>query len=625
MVDAQVRDLEQVVRVFERPFPPPANTSPAGLEAALARLQAKKQEWADLPIPARIEILDQIHKELPKVEDRWVAIGMAAKGSRPRTMAEGEEWFALTVVYRQLRYLRKTLIDIQRYGQPRLPAKLCWKDAGRWRAELIPQNWQDRLALLGIRAEAWIKDSYKGDGPAMASFYRAAQPVGKVALVLGAGNVASLPAGDFLNKLFVEGQVVLFKTNPVNSYLGDLLKEGFRALVEPGYLQIVHGGAETGAFLSQHPLVDEVHLTGSDRTYEAVMFGLGEDGQKRKQEKKPILQKRFTAELGNVSPVIIVPGPWSRRDIRKQAEKYGTALTANAGFSCVTPRVFIQMQSWDKREELNTAIADYLASIETRQAYYPAAENLHAEFTSNHPEALQLGAPKAGELPWTFVPEVDSSDRDDICFRREAFLGLFAETALDAESVVDYIGKAVEFANENLWGSLCASIVVHPKSLKDPLVAAAVEKAIADLRYGSVVVNHWGAIAYYLAITPWGAFPGHEPYDIQSGMAKVHNPLMFDEAEKSVIYAPFISIPDPYTASAKNSHRYYRQDTRYQHEPNIGNLVKCCGRQRAARNKRECFGVEAKESLLSAVARAGPEKQFGCIEGRPKATKQSIL
>jgi acyl-CoA reductase-like NAD-dependent aldehyde dehydrogenase len=574
MTDARVQNPPELVRVFEQPFPPQPDTPRAELEAALAKLQAKKQEWADLPVRARIEILDQIHKDLPTIEDRWVAIGMAAKGSRPRTMAEGEEWFALTVMYRYLRYLRKTLVDIERHGQPRLPGKLCWKDAGYWRVELVPQNWHDRLSLLGIRAEARIKDNYKGDVPAMATFYQQENPVGKVALVLGAGNVASLPAGDFLNKLFVEGQVVIFKSNPVNSYLGDLLEEGFRALVEPGYLQIVHGGSETGAYLSQHPLVDEVHLTGSDRTYEAVTFGLGDEGRQRKFAKSPILHKRFTAELGNISPVIIVPGPWTKRDIRKQAEKYGTALIANAGFSCVTPRMFIQMKGWEKREAFNAAIADYLSSLETRQAYYPGAENLHAEFTKRHPDALQLGEPKAGELPWTFIPEVDPSNRDDICFKREAFLGLFGETAIDADGVVDFIGKAVAFANENLWGTLCASIVVHPRSMKDPFIAAAVEKAIADLRYGSVVVNHWGAIAYYMAVTPWGAYPGHDMYDIQSGIGKVHNPLMFAEAEKSVTRAPFISIPDPYTATATRSYSYYRRDTRYQHEPSVRNLLK---------------------------------------------------
>ena len=570
----QVQNPTRVVNVIGKLTPPPPQTPADEVEAALVTLQTAKQPWADLPISDRIKILDQIHFDLPGVESRWVAIGMAAKGSRPHTMAEGEEWFALTVMYRYLRYLRNTLLDIAMTGQPKLPGKLCWKDAGYWKAELVPQNWQDRVSLLGIRAEAWIKDSYKGDVPAMAAFYRQEKPVGKVALVLGAGNVASIPAGDFLNKLFVEGQVVLFKMNPVNSYLADLLKEGFRALVEPGYLQIVHGGPALGTYLSQHLLVDEIHLTGSDRTYEAVAFGNGEEGKQRKKEKSPVLQKRFTAELGNISPVIVVPGPWSQRDIRKQAAKYATALVANAGFSCVTPRVFIQMENWNQRDTFNSAISDYLSKVETRKAYYPGAENLHQEFTQSHPEAKQLGGPGAGELSWTFIPKVDSTNFEDICFRREAFLGLFAETALDAEDPIDFLAKAVKFANNQLWGSLCASIVVHPKSLRDPLMVAAIEKAITDLRYGSVVVNHWGAVAYYMAITPWGAYPGHEMHDIQSGIGKVHNPLMFDQAEKSVIRAPFISIPDPYVAHAKRSYQYFRRDTRYQHEPGVGNLLK---------------------------------------------------
>jgi hypothetical protein len=408
----------------------------------------------------------------------------------------------------------------------------------------------------------------------MAAFYRQADPEGKVALVLGAGNVASLAPGDFLHKLFVEGCVVLFKTNPVNSYLGPLLAEGFRALVEPGYLQIVNGGAEVGAQLTQHSLVDEVHLTGSDRTYEAILFGPGEEGQVRKRQKQPTLNKRVTAELGNVSPVIVVPGPWSPRDIRKQAAKYGTALVANAGFNCITPRVFIQMKGWGKRHAFNKALADYLAPIETRSAYYPEAIRLHAEFTAGHHGALQLGASKAGDLPWTFIPEIDPANSAEICFRREAFFGLFAETAIDAENAVDFLGKAVEFANQQLWGSLCASIVVHPRSLKDPLITAAIDRATADLRYGSVVINHWGALAYYMALTPWGAYPGSEPHDIQSGVGKVNNPLMFDEAEKSVLWAPFISIPDPYVATAKRNYKYFRQDTRYQARPTPLNLVK---------------------------------------------------
>ena len=45
-----------------------------------------------------------------------------------------------------------------------------------------------------------------------------------VALVLGAGNQASVIAGDILYKLIHEDQVVIVKTNPVNEYVGKYLE-----------------------------------------------------------------------------------------------------------------------------------------------------------------------------------------------------------------------------------------------------------------------------------------------------------------------------------------------------------------------------------------------------------------
>jgi acyl-CoA reductase-like NAD-dependent aldehyde dehydrogenase len=73
--------------------------------------------------------------------------------------------------------------------------------------------------------------------------------------------------------LVVELQVVILKMNPVNAYLGPLLEAGFQALVQRGVLRIVYGGAAERAYLCQHPAVDTIHMTGSDRTFEAIVFG----------------------------------------------------------------------------------------------------------------------------------------------------------------------------------------------------------------------------------------------------------------------------------------------------------------------------------------------------------------
>ena len=38
-------------------------------------------------------------------------------------------------------------------------------------------------------------------------------------------------------------------------------------------MEIVHGGTEAGIFLSNHSAVTHIHLTGSGKTYDAVVWG----------------------------------------------------------------------------------------------------------------------------------------------------------------------------------------------------------------------------------------------------------------------------------------------------------------------------------------------------------------
>jgi hypothetical protein len=164
----------------------------------------------------------------------------------------------------------------------------------------------------------------------------------------------------------------------------------------------------------------------------------------------------------------------------------------------------------------------------------------------DHPRrAERFGRDRDGHLPWVLIADLPPDAGGEACFSTETFAGVMAETALEAESVPEFIARAVEFANERLWGTLSASLLVHPRSLRDPAVAAAVERGIADLRYGTVTVNQWAAVGYGLVVTPWGAFPGHDVYDIQSGAGVVHNTLMFDRPQKTVVRVPFRVWPKP--------------------------------------------------------------------------------
>jgi acyl-CoA reductase-like NAD-dependent aldehyde dehydrogenase len=534
-------------------FPTTANggtpSTQADMQTALQALQAHKDAWVALTIRERIALLDRLSADFSALAPRWVAACLRAKGVAADSLASGEEWLAGPwPVLKNMRQLRRALLDIEQCGHPRIAGAVCTRPDGQVVARVFPQTVYDRIFFAGISGEVWMEPGVTSEElpVTQAVAYQRQEHSGKVALVLGAGNVSSIGPMDILYKLFVEDQVVIFKSNPVNAYLDPLLTEGFRALIEPGFLAVSHGGAAQGAYLCNHPGVDEIHITGSDKTYDAVVFGTGEAGAARKRAAAPLLKKRVTGELGNVSPIIIVPGPWGSADIAYQAEHIVSTLTNNAGFNCNATRVIVNAAGWEQRALLLQHIRGLLECVPTRRAFYPGAHARQRAFVAAHSEGSeQIGSYSEGELPWTLIKGVNSQGADEICFTSEAFCALFAETTLAASSVAEYIERAVAFANERLWGSLNATLLVHPRSLKDPAVAAAVERAVAGLRYGAIGVNYWAGTAFALGVTTWGAYPGHTIDAIQSGCGVVHNTLMFSRAQKSVLRAPFRSTPKP--------------------------------------------------------------------------------
>jgi hypothetical protein len=134
-----------------------------------------------------------------------------------------------------------------------------------------------------------------------------------------------------------------------------------------------------------------------------------------------------------------------------------------------------------------------------------------------------------------------------------------AEIGLPASDPADFLDRAVQFANDTLWGTLGATIIVHPRSLADPRVAAALERAVANLRYGTITINHWLGYAFYFGLSPWGGYPGSDIYDVQSGIGMANNVFMLEDAEKSVYRAPFHKLIDPYTVQSKRIAEFGRK------------------------------------------------------------------
>lgn len=514
------------------------------LEADLAALSAARSRWIKRPLTDKIRDLDLIIEATARVAPGLVAAAVKAKGLTPGSALEAEEVFAGPVVLAHAaRLLRDRLTEIASTGGLR-PPKAYARPDGQVVAKVFPQDYAYRLFFPGFRGEIWMDPAVTlAELPDRRAGRILNPDEGGLALVLGAGNVSSIGPLDVIQKLFVEGRVCILKLNPVNDYLGEFIEEIFGHLIRDGFMRAAYGGADVGDHLCHHELVDEIHITGSDQTHDVIVFGPGEEGAARKARGEPRLHKPITSELGNVTPIIIAPGAWRSSDLRLQAENVATQLVNNAGFNCNAAKVLVLSAAWPQRAAFMDALRAVLAMLPQRPAYYPGAEQRYERFTEERARLDVIGVPAEGVLPWTLIPDLDPQDPDELCFQRESFCGVLGITALETSEPAAFLKEAVAFCNERLWGTLGASVIIDPRAAKAH--RGALDEAVASLRYGSVVINHWPGVSYGLGVTTWGAFPGHTLEDIQSGIGVVHNTDLFDAPQKSVIYGPFRPKPKP--------------------------------------------------------------------------------
>lgn len=526
------------------------------LDTAVATVAANVDAWSRTTPAQRIALLDRIIADTMAAAPAWLDAACTAKGLDPSSGEGGEELFSgLGTFIRMARTLKDSISQIASTGRPQFPGPVREVADGRLVVQVFPVDTFDKVLFAKTTGEIWIEPGVTRAEleAAQAPAYKDPEAWKGLSLVLGAGNVASLGPRDVLSKLFVEGKVVVLKANPVNDYLVPHWAAAMASLIEAGVLAIVEGGAEAGKHLCAHDLVTEIHVTGSDKTHDAIVFGVGEEGARRKAANDPVITKPVSCELGNVSPVIVVPGRWSDKDLTYQAEHVATMLTNNAGFNCLTPRVIITWAGWDQRAAFMEAIKTALRAVPARKAYYPGAAERRDAFLAAHPGATEIGAASEGVLPWTFIEDVDPTKTDDISFNVEPFCSLMSATALEAPDEASFVDAAVDFANDVVWGTLSASVLAHPTSIADATVGPRIEAALANLRYGGIGLNLWHGLVFALSVTTWGAYPGHPITDIQSGSGVVGNAFMLTHTQKSVIRGPFRASPKPaWFASAKN-------------------------------------------------------------------------
>ncbi len=504
----------------------------AALDADIDRLEEGARVWVALTLDQRARLLGRVRDALGRVAQEWADAATMSKGLEPGHALSGEEWLGGPyAVIGLLDALRETLEALAKGKSPLDGVKLDAAPGGRLRAHTFPLNGTEKFLLSGFTGEVWFEPGVTADEARRAAGLAQLTPTdsGGVGLVLGAGNVTSIPVADVLYELFAHNRVALLKVNPTQDSLVPVFERALAPLIEPGFVRIVRGGAATGAYLTSHPRIAHVHITGSAATFDAIVWGPDAADRETPKLKVPI-----TAELGGVSPIIVVPGVWSAADLKYQAEHVATMRLVNAGHNCIAGQVVIVSSDWPQRTEFLHRLHEAYAAAPERPVWYPRSDERLEAAASSYPDAVWCA-----DRTRAIVEVKDGDDRAPV-ETIEYFAPILGVAEVGGTGQ-EFLDAAVAHANEKLTGTLGANVLIDPAT--EAALGDGFERAIAELRYGDIAINTWTAFNFLTARLTWGGYPGATLADVSSGIGIVHNALLLDRVERSVARGPFRPFP----------------------------------------------------------------------------------
>ena len=212
--------------------------APRARQGARDAARRTPTDWARSPIAERIALARKMLDGYVAVAEASVLAGCHAKGIDPNSTLAGRGVAGRADDRRaQPAPAHRDDGAARRRGRPPFdPARVRTRPDGRVIVEVFPGSGIDKVLFAGFTAEVWMQPGIKAPDVTdrAAAHYKmpAEKREGKVSLVLGAGNVASIPPTDAIYKMFVEGKVCLIKMNPVNAHVGPFIEKAFTAAID---------------------------------------------------------------------------------------------------------------------------------------------------------------------------------------------------------------------------------------------------------------------------------------------------------------------------------------------------------------------------------------------------------
>jgi hypothetical protein len=541
------------------------NPSKIDIDRNISKLRVNSAEFLNLDKTNLISMLEQTVDNIKTISYYWASLSSEKKGHLTKSK-EGEEWIGgpFSCIY-ALQYFIDYLqnddgLDVTKFDESTKSYKV------------FPTKNIEKLLFPFLEGEIRFGknlnfnqiNEYRG----FANRFNNNKP--KITLILGAGNVSSIPVLDALFHMIAHKSVIYIKLNPVNDYLLPIFTQVFEPFISRGFMIITEGDMEASKYLTEHEGFQQIHLTGSNYTYENIVYGRTLSDKERSLKTLPKINKKpITTELGNVTPIIVHPGNWSRAEIRHQAKKIVTAKLNNSGFNCIAAQVIILPKNWKHTDKLKRDIKYYLKKVGDTTSYYPgASENLNDLVqTENYDQINNLSC----STPFL----VSDLNLEKEYANKEVWSTALYFQELPYSTYENFCSKAVDYVNNHLWGNLGVTVLIknHKKKTNQGILNTYIE----ELKYGTVAINEWSALGFVIPTLPWGGYPGNKDNDIQSGQGYVHNALLFESPQKGIVYSRFRLSPlidPPWFVTNKKAHRIFRHLTYYQATKSKINLIK---------------------------------------------------
>jgi aldehyde dehydrogenase (NAD(P)+) len=513
-----------------------ASSTSKEVNAALGELIEGEKTWARTDLLKRAQLLGSVYELAVRHSQEWVDAAVRVKQLDPGSPLVGEEWISGPYpVATNAATLAQSLVQLAEGRSPLGEQQFSEAPGGRVAVNVFPGSLWDKLLLSGFSAQVWLQPgTTRAEALTKAGLaqHDPAATAG-VGAVLGAGNITSIAALDTLYELIAHNRVVALKLNPIMDPMREVMAKVLAPFVDLGVVRILTGDGAVGSYLAHHHDVDHVHVTGSARTHDAIVFGIGEEGARRKSAGEPILESPISSELGGVSPTIILPDRWTSRDIGFQARQVATHRLHNGGYNCIASQIVVLPAGWSRKGEFLTALRHEIDASPSRPAYYPGSDERVADAIEAHPGAERRDNGRV------LLPDLDP-DAEPAALRTEYFAPVLGIVELAGDGAT-FLANASAFVNEKLTGTLGANVLAHPRVIAR--LSQAFDTFIESLRYGTIAINAWTGVGYLTSTAPWGAFPGHTLADVQSGIGAVHNALLLDQTERTVVRGPFRPFP----------------------------------------------------------------------------------